>query len=177
MKKVRSSLNLDLDLSLSRAGAPAGVFALGLACLKARDDIRSPAGLAVSIGIISYTVLAAVLSLSGLQQSLAWAACCCRKRGLSIRFSACYCWESLQERNDNRTERGSVERALCVNQHPVALITHEHFCCNRELSGERQVARGKRRILPVGNTGLSSSPKPRALRLACWRAFATNCHE
>ena len=29
----------------------AGVFALGLACLKARDDVGSPAGLAVSIGI------------------------------------------------------------------------------------------------------------------------------
>jgi hypothetical protein len=39
----------------------AGVFALGLACLKARDDIGSPAGLAVSIGITSYNVLAAVV--------------------------------------------------------------------------------------------------------------------
>ena len=39
----------------------AGVFALGLACLKARDDVRSPAGLAVSIGITSYNVLAAVV--------------------------------------------------------------------------------------------------------------------
>jgi hypothetical protein len=38
----------------------AGVFALGLACLKARDDIQSPAGLAVRIGITSYNVLAAV---------------------------------------------------------------------------------------------------------------------
>jgi len=41
----------------------AGVFALGLACLKARDDVRSPAGLAVSIGITSYNVLAAVVLL------------------------------------------------------------------------------------------------------------------
>jgi hypothetical protein len=57
----------------------AGVFALGLACLKARDDVRSPAGLAVSIGITSYNVLAAVvllwaaagLNLGGL---LLWAA-------------------------------------------------------------------------------------------------------
>lgn len=57
----------------------AGVFALGLACLKARDDVGSPAGLAVSIGITSYNVLAAVvilwaavgLSLGGL---LLWAA-------------------------------------------------------------------------------------------------------
>jgi hypothetical protein len=39
----------------------AGVFALGLACLKARHDVASPAGLAVSIGITSYNVLAAVV--------------------------------------------------------------------------------------------------------------------
>jgi hypothetical protein len=39
----------------------AGVFALGLACLKARNDIGSPAGLAVSIGITSYNLLAAVV--------------------------------------------------------------------------------------------------------------------
>lgn len=39
----------------------AGVFALGLACLKARDDLGSPAGLAVSIGITSYNLLAAVV--------------------------------------------------------------------------------------------------------------------
>ena len=41
----------------------AGVFALGLACLKARDDVRSPAGLAVSLGITAYNVLAAVVLL------------------------------------------------------------------------------------------------------------------
>ena len=41
----------------------AGVFALGLACLKARDDVRSPAGLAVSVGITAYNVLAAVVLL------------------------------------------------------------------------------------------------------------------
>jgi hypothetical protein len=39
----------------------AGVFALGLACLKARDDVGTPAGLAVNIGITSYNVLAAVV--------------------------------------------------------------------------------------------------------------------
>jgi hypothetical protein len=39
----------------------AGVFALGLACVKARHDVASPAGLAVSIGITSYNVLAAVV--------------------------------------------------------------------------------------------------------------------
>jgi len=39
----------------------AGVFGLGLACLKARDDVGSPAGLAVSLGITSYNVLAAVV--------------------------------------------------------------------------------------------------------------------
>ena len=44
----------------------AGVFALGLACLRARDDVGSTAGLAVTIGITSYNVLAAVL--------LVWAA-------------------------------------------------------------------------------------------------------
>jgi hypothetical protein len=58
MKNVRSSLNL--DLSLSRAGAPVGVFSLGLACLNAHGDIQSPAGLAVRIGITSYNVPAAV---------------------------------------------------------------------------------------------------------------------
>ena len=41
----------------------AGVFALGLACLKARDDGGSPAGLAASIGMTSYNVLAAVVLL------------------------------------------------------------------------------------------------------------------
>jgi hypothetical protein len=44
----------------------AGVFSLGLACLKAREHAGTPAGLAVSIGIASYNVLAAVL--------IAWAA-------------------------------------------------------------------------------------------------------
>jgi hypothetical protein len=57
----------------------AGVFALGLACLKARDDVRSPAGLAVSLGITAYNVLAAVVLLwtaagSGLGGLLLWAA-------------------------------------------------------------------------------------------------------
>jgi hypothetical protein len=57
----------------------AGVFALGLACLIARRDVASPAGLAVSIGITSYNMLAsaiiiwvaAVLGLGGL---LLWVA-------------------------------------------------------------------------------------------------------
>jgi hypothetical protein len=57
----------------------AGVFALGLAGLKARDDVGSRAGLAVSLGITSFNILAAVvliwaaagLSLGGL---LLWAA-------------------------------------------------------------------------------------------------------
>jgi len=57
----------------------AGVFALGLACLKARHDVASPAGLAVSLGMTAYNVLAAAviiwaaagLSLGGL---LLWAA-------------------------------------------------------------------------------------------------------
>jgi hypothetical protein len=39
----------------------AGVFALGLACLKARHDVASPAGLSVSLGITSYNLLAAVV--------------------------------------------------------------------------------------------------------------------
>jgi len=57
----------------------AGVFALGLACLKARNDVGSPAGLAVSLGITSYNVLAAVVLLwtaaeSGLGGLLLWGA-------------------------------------------------------------------------------------------------------
>ena len=57
----------------------AGAFALGLACLKARNDVGSPAGLAVTVGITSYNLLAAVviiwaaagLSVGGM---LLWAA-------------------------------------------------------------------------------------------------------
>jgi hypothetical protein len=57
----------------------AGVFALGLACLKARDDLGSPAGLAVSIGITSYNLLAAVVIIwaaagLGLGGLILWAA-------------------------------------------------------------------------------------------------------
>ncbi len=57
----------------------AGVFALGLACLKARNDVGSPAGLAVSVGITSYNVLAAVVLIwaaagLGLGGMLLWAA-------------------------------------------------------------------------------------------------------
>lgn len=39
----------------------AWVFALGRACMKARDDVKGPAGLAVRIEITSYNVLAAVV--------------------------------------------------------------------------------------------------------------------
>jgi hypothetical protein len=39
----------------------AGVFALGLACVKARHDVESPAGVAVSLGITAYNLLAAVV--------------------------------------------------------------------------------------------------------------------
>jgi len=57
----------------------AGVFALGLACLKARDDVRSTAGLAVAVGMTSYNILAAVLLVwaavgLGLGGTLLWAA-------------------------------------------------------------------------------------------------------
>ena len=57
----------------------AGVFALGLACLKARNDVGSPAGLAVSLGITAYNVQAAVVLLwtaavSGLGGLLLWGA-------------------------------------------------------------------------------------------------------
>ena len=41
----------------------AGVFALGLASLKARRDVGSPSGVAVSIGITAYNVLAAAVLL------------------------------------------------------------------------------------------------------------------
>ena len=57
----------------------AGVFALGLACVKARHDVASPAGLAVSIGITAYNFLAAVVLLwtaaeMGLGGLLLWGA-------------------------------------------------------------------------------------------------------
>ena len=57
----------------------AGVFALGLACVKARHDVASPAGLAVSIGITAYNFLAAVVLLwtaaeMGLGGLLLWSA-------------------------------------------------------------------------------------------------------
>jgi hypothetical protein len=57
----------------------AGVFALGLACLKARNDVGSPAGVAVSLGITVYNLLAAVVLLwtaaaSGLGGLLLWGA-------------------------------------------------------------------------------------------------------
>lgn len=61
----------------------AGVFALGLACLKARHDVGSPAGLAMSIGITAYNVLAAVVLLWA-AQDWASAACCCGERGSAM---------------------------------------------------------------------------------------------
>lgn len=39
----------------------AGLFGLGMACLTAREDVGSPAGFAVSLGITSYNVLATVI--------------------------------------------------------------------------------------------------------------------
>ena len=60
-----------------------------MACLQARDDIQSPVGLAVSIRITSYNVLAAVVIIR-LQQGRTWEAYCCGERGLSIQFSAYY---------------------------------------------------------------------------------------
>ena len=39
----------------------AAVFAIGVICLKARDDVGSPAGLAVSSGITCYNLLAAMV--------------------------------------------------------------------------------------------------------------------
>ena len=85
----------------------AGVFALGLACLKARNDAGSPAGLAVSIGITSYNVLAAAGPYMG-----------CGRTG-PRRFVAVGCGDRpcgarrivpvgpRGERDDNRTERGT----------------------------------------------------------------------
>lgn len=58
MKKIRSSLNLDLDLTIPRARAPTGMFSLGLPCLKFRNDVPRPAGLAVRIGITFNNALA-----------------------------------------------------------------------------------------------------------------------
>lgn len=57
----------------------AAAFALGLACLKSRDDVGTPAGLAVSIGITAYNVLAAVVLVGAAAGSspgglLLWAA-------------------------------------------------------------------------------------------------------
>jgi hypothetical protein len=41
----------------------AGVFALGLVCLKARDDVGSADGLVVVLGITAYNALAAMVLL------------------------------------------------------------------------------------------------------------------
>ena len=57
----------------------AGIFGLGLACLKARDDVRSEAGLAITYAITLYNVLATVLLVwavagLGLGGPVLWAA-------------------------------------------------------------------------------------------------------
>jgi hypothetical protein len=70
---------VDRIASVSARLFGAGVFALGLACLKSRDNIRSPAGVAVSIVITSYNVLAAVViiwaaAVLGLGGLLLWGA-------------------------------------------------------------------------------------------------------
>lgn len=60
---VTSLLGSPLDLvsiALARLFG-VGIFSLGLACLKARDDLGTPAGVAVSLGITSYNVLAAIV--------------------------------------------------------------------------------------------------------------------
>jgi len=59
-----------------------------------------------------------VLTGAGLQRGRAWEICCCWGRGLSMRFSACYSCPSSRGRDDNRTGRGPVDKALCVTQHP-----------------------------------------------------------
>ena len=57
----------------------AGVLAIGVACIKARDDVGSPAGLAVTIGITGYNLLAATVIIwaaaeLGLGGLILWAA-------------------------------------------------------------------------------------------------------
>ena len=53
--------SVDLISSVLARLFGAGVFSLGLASLKARDDVGTPASLAVTLGIIAYSVLAAVV--------------------------------------------------------------------------------------------------------------------
>lgn len=60
---LRFGVSMDPVASVLARLFGAGVFALGLACLKARHDVASPAGLAVSLGITAYNVLAAVVLL------------------------------------------------------------------------------------------------------------------
>jgi hypothetical protein len=75
---MRRAAIIGLAVVLARL-VGAAVFALGLTCLRARDDVRSPAGPAVSVGITCYNVLtttvivwaAAALGLGGL---LLWTA-------------------------------------------------------------------------------------------------------
>ena len=79
----------------------AGVFALGLACLKARNDVGSPAGLAVSLGITAYNVLAAVVLTLDCSRCRASAACCCGERGSAMPRSARCSWQRLCRRDGN----------------------------------------------------------------------------
>ena len=114
MKKVRSSLNLDLDLFLARAGAPVGVFALGRTCLAAREDGLRPACLAVRIE--GHLTSCWQLWLpSGLQLGRAWEACCCGGVGIVHSVFGVLFLPVSWNKNNNRTERGLVDRALVVN--------------------------------------------------------------
>ena len=61
MVSVLLGVSMDPIASVLARLFGAGVFALGLACLKARHDVGSLAGVAVSIGITAYNVLAAVV--------------------------------------------------------------------------------------------------------------------
>ena len=61
MVSVLLGVSMDPIASVLARLFGAGVFALGLACLKARHDVGSPAGVAVSIGITTYNVLGAVV--------------------------------------------------------------------------------------------------------------------
>ena len=108
MKKVRSLLNL--DLSLFRAAICGGVRAgadLPESPRRCPESCRSGG----EYRDHAYNVLAAVVIICT-AIGLAWATCCCGGRGLSVWFSACYSLPSLRGQNDNRTERGSVDKAL-----------------------------------------------------------------
>ena len=89
---------------------------VGMASLKAQDDVQSPAGLVVNFGSFPKACLQPWIFF-GLQQGRSWAACYRGEQGLFIQFSACYSCPSSRGRDNNRTERGLADRALCMNQH------------------------------------------------------------